>query len=158
MKIIFLDIDGVLNVIPQGFDLYGGIFHPEFVDNLQTIIDKTGAKIVISSTWKASNVEEMWNDRNLPGEVVGTTPFSWELERFKDFDGRIPRGEEIQEYLDFHKDITNYVILDDDTDMLKSQMENFIQTSENPNHPDCIDIGYGLTKQCTKKAIKILNK
>jgi len=32
MKIIFLDIDGVLNVISQGRDKYGMIFHPEFVD------------------------------------------------------------------------------------------------------------------------------
>jgi hypothetical protein len=35
MKIIFLDIDGVLNVIPQGFDKYGGIFHDHFVKNFK---------------------------------------------------------------------------------------------------------------------------
>jgi hypothetical protein len=34
---------------------------------------------------------------------------------------------------------------------------NFVQTSNNINHPDCIDIGYGLTKECTNKAIRILN-
>lgn len=49
-KIIFLDIDGVLNVIPQGFDDFGGIFHKNFEDNLKHIIEETNAKIVISST------------------------------------------------------------------------------------------------------------
>ena len=59
MKIIFLDIDGVLNVIPQGRDEYGAIFHPEFVANLKHIIDKTGAKLVISSTWRMSGLKIM---------------------------------------------------------------------------------------------------
>ena len=48
MKIIFLDIDGVLNVINQGRDEFGHKFNPKFVGNLKAIIDATGAKIVIS--------------------------------------------------------------------------------------------------------------
>jgi hypothetical protein len=67
------------------------------------------------------------------------------------------RGDEIQAVLNIHPEITHYVILDDDTDMLKHQLGNFVQTSNNINHPDCIDIGYGLTKECTNKAIRILN-
>ena len=27
IKVIFLDIDGVLNIIPEEYDQYGGIFH-----------------------------------------------------------------------------------------------------------------------------------
>lgn len=50
MKIIFLDIDGVLNVIGQGRDEYGQIFHKHFENNLKRIIDETDAKIVISSS------------------------------------------------------------------------------------------------------------
>ena len=38
MKVIFLDIDGVLNVIEQGRDEYGQIFHQHFVDNLKKIV------------------------------------------------------------------------------------------------------------------------
>jgi len=49
MKTIFLDIDGVLNVIPQGFDQYGSVFHQHFINNLRYLIEQTGAKIVISS-------------------------------------------------------------------------------------------------------------
>ena len=159
MKIIFLDIDGVLNVIPQGHDAFGGIFHADFVDNLKRIIDETDAKIVISSSWRHSGLQkmlDMWEFRNLPGEVIGVTP---DLYRFLDFEGErtMVRGDEIQAILNIHPEITHYVILDDDTDMLKHQLGNFVQTSNNINHPDCIDIGYGLTKECTNKAIRILN-
>lgn len=160
MKVIFLDIDGVLNVIPQGRDAYGGIFHPEFVDNLERIIDETGAKIVISSSWRHSGLQkmlDMWKFRNLPGEVIGVTP---DLYRRVDFEGerKMVRGDEIQAILDQYYQITNYVILDDDDDMLSGQMGNFVQTSNNINHPDCIDIGYGLTNECTNRAIRILNR
>ena len=61
-------------------------------------------------------------------------------------------------WLDRNPDVENYVILDDDNDMLDSQISNFVKTSENFDHTDCVDIGYGLTKICTDKAIKILKK
>ena len=51
-KIIFLDIDGVLNVGIDGADRYGQCFHKPFVENLQWIINKTDCDIVVSSTWK----------------------------------------------------------------------------------------------------------
>ena len=160
MKVIFLDFDGVLNVIPQGHDEFGGIFHPEFVDNLKRIIDETGAKLIISSSWRHSGLDKMkrmWEFRGYPGEIIGVTP---DLYRFLDFEGQrtMVRGDEIQAILDREPEITNYVILDDDTDMLPNQMQNFVYCSTNINHPDCIDIGYGLTKECTKKAIRILNR
>ena len=101
-KIIFLDIDGVLNVYPQGRDEFGSIFHD------------------VSS-------------------------------------GSIERGYEIQRYIDLF-DVKTYCIIDDDADMLESQMNNFVQTSENQDHPDCVDIGYGLTKICAEKVVTILNR
>lgn len=76
-KIIFLDIDGVLNVYPNGRDEYGAKFHSHFEDNLRFIIEKTQAKIVISSTWRMNGLREMkamWQDRDLPGEVIDVTP------------------------------------------------------------------------------------
>ena len=79
MKVIFLDIDGVLNVIPTKFDQWGAYFGPDdhFVKNLKKIVDQTGAKIVITSTWRMGglqNMLDMWSGRNLPGEIVGITP------------------------------------------------------------------------------------
>jgi hypothetical protein len=150
MKVIFLDIDGVLNVISQGHDKYGAIFHYHFIENLEKIIIKTNAKIVISSTWRSSGLKQMqsmWKDRHLAGDVIGITPYR---------DDR-HRGKEIQEYIDVNN-IDKYVIIDDDSDMLKSQRKYFVKTSENQDHPDCIDVGYGLTNICTEKVIEILNK
>ena len=67
MKVIFLDIDVVLNIIPKSYDQFGGTFHDEFVENLKSIIDQTGAKIVVSSTWRLSGISflrDMWKFRN----------------------------------------------------------------------------------------------
>jgi hypothetical protein len=161
MKVIFLDIDGVLNVYPQGHDEFGAVFHSHFEDNLRKIIDKTGAKIVISSTWRYSGLEvmqEMWVKRDLPGDVIDITPSHRDMNRNLPFMERLERGSEIQTWLDDHPEVTTYVILDDDTDMLETQLNNFIKTSENTNHSDYIDHGYGLTKECTQKAIEILNR
>ena len=163
MKIIFLDIDGVLNLIPQGRDKFGSIFHPEFIENLKYIIDETGAKIVISSSWRSDGIDvfrEIWKYRNYSGDIIGITPFSYFNEDLEsDPDIEICRGHEIKYWLDNTNDnIESYVILDDDDDMLDSQLNNFVKTFDNIDHIDCIDIGYGLTKLCAKKAIHILNK
>lgn len=148
MKYIFLDIDGVLNVISQGQDEFGSLFHPHLVENLRTVMDATGAKIIISSTWRCAGLwkmQLMWEMRDLPGEVIDVTP---EL--------NLIRGEEIAEYL--RKNPADaYVILDDDDDMLPEQMPYFVRTSENLDHEDCCDRGFGLTKKCAEQAIKILN-
>lgn len=152
-KIIFLDIDGVLNVMSQEFDDYGQLFNPIFVKNLADIIEKTNAKLVISSTWRYSGLKQMvnmWKYRNLPGEIIGITP-----DLYKDVD----RGDEIKAWLEKNIDkVDNYCIIDDDEDMLTEQLNNFVKTSGNIDHPDCDDIGYGLTKICSEKVIEILNK
>lgn len=180
MKIIFLDIDGVLNVIGQGYDEYGQGFHPHLVENLKRIIDETGAKIVISSSWRKSGLkqmQDMWKHRALPGEVIDTTPslylqrggsiqfYNNKLEQHptpKISGYSIPRGCEIQYWLNSESEThlidDGYVILDDDTDMLITQERNFVQCSGNFDHEDCVDAGYGLTKKCADKAIAILNK
>ena len=154
-KIIFLDIDGVLNVMSREFDEYGQLFNPTFVNNLAYIIEKTNAKLVISSTWRYSGLKQMvnmWKYRNLPGEVIDATPDLG-------FNDNIVRGDEIKAWLDKNIDIVEtYCIIDDDEDMLPEQMNNFVKTSGNSDHPDCDDIGYGLTKICSEKVIEILNK
>ena len=80
-KVLFLDIDGVLN--PKWWDrkkhvdIYGGAFDPKAVANLAQIIEKTGAEIVISSSWKElglSELRNMWKERKLPGMIIDVTP------------------------------------------------------------------------------------
>ena len=66
-KIIFLDIDGVLNTkwwytqmdrkTPK--DKYGYAFDPKAVANLKRIVEKAGADIVISSSWKSFGFSEL---------------------------------------------------------------------------------------------------
>lgn len=57
------------------------------------------------------------------------------------------RGAEIQAWLDAHPEVTKYVIIDDQSDMLPSQMNNFVKVNQ----------WYGLTMQDANKAINILN-
>jgi len=84
-KILFLDIDGVLNTkfwyykmdddTPR--DKWGYVFDPASVANLKRIVDVTGAEIVISSSWKCIGLPElrkMWKARKLPGRIVDATP------------------------------------------------------------------------------------
>lgn len=162
MKVIFLDIDGVLNTgiyathffeICKHFDLtrraakdirhglrdeFGSHFDPKPVTLLKWIIELTEAKIVVSSTWRMSGKETMklmWEMRDLPGEVIDITPIL-----------NTDRGEEIDMWLKENQ-VDKYVIFDDDSDMLPEQKPFFIQT----------DGEYGITYKDAEKAIQILN-
>jgi hypothetical protein len=163
-KCIFLDIDGVLNTevwVRHIFSLfkgkthgqlkkylrddYGATFDSMAVDMLSYIINETDAKIVISSTWRASGLKimlEMWKTRELPGEVIDITPnhMSWT-------GSTLQRGKEIDEWLSKHPEVTNYVIIDDDTDMEPHQLGNFVH----------VDPQYGLTAKKALECINILN-
>ena len=163
-KIIFLDIDGVINTkewhskmtkdTPK--DEYGYAFDPIAVANLAHIIDKTGAEIVISSSWKFYGVpklREMWKKRNLPGTILDITPNTISDEmllnaNLDEFQLGVCRGNEIKEWLSRHEDIiSNYVIIDDFDDMLSEQEDHVVLTESL----------IGITEWDAEKAIKILN-
>lgn len=140
-------------------DEYGQLFDDRAIRNLERLIRETGAKIVISSTWRMSGFEtmkNMWAYRMLPGEVVGVTCSSYEVTdqvRISDHtisdhwrDRAVVRGHEIKQYCEDHS-IENYVIFDDDQDMLEGQLDRFI----------CTRGKYGLRSEHIDKAIKILN-
>jgi len=163
-KILFLDIDGVLNTgwwytqldrnPPK--DKYGYAFDPRSVANLKKILDETGAEIVVSSSWKSfglSELEKMWQNRELPGKLIGVTPnsvsdemlFSADLDHIKIFP---IRGMEIKEWLDKHViEVSRYVIIDDMDNFLPEQKSHFVLT----------DPEVGITDEDADKAIKILN-
>lgn len=140
-KIIFLDIDGVICVDWDKYvDEFGHGFRKEYVGNLARIIKETGALLVISSTWRMEGLGKMklmWEMRNLPGQVIDVTPIM-----------NTPRGEEIAEWLR-ENPVDRYVILDDDSDMLPEQMNNFVHTVGTKKG--------GLTAIHADKAIQILN-
>lgn len=118
MKIIFLDIDGVLNTISNwGGRLIEKRFTPACINALNRITEYTGAKIVISSSWKNimgyQELSDLLHFVGIKGEIIGKTPL------VKLSGGR--RGEEIERFLyEYRKsefDVSSFVILDDNTDM-----------------------------------------
>lgn len=146
MKVIFLDFDGVICVgWNTDGDEYGQAFRKDYVENLREVVEKTGAKIVVSSSWRTmglNRLKTMWELRDMPGEVIDRTPSLW-----------TQRGEEIAEYLR-ENPCDKYVIIDDDSDFLPEQKPFCVKTSCN-KHEDAFR-GLGLTKECTKRAIEIL--
>ena len=161
ISVIFLDIDGVLNVYSHDHDEFGSQFMPQFVNNLKRVIEETGAKIVISSTWRFGGLQrmkDMWEKRNSPGEVIDITPDCTYLHNEGLFEwlDQVERGHEVESWLDEHPEVERYVIFDDDNDFLPHQRNNFVRTANNINHPDSLDIGYGLTNECANRAIRIL--
>ncbi len=156
IKIIFLDCDGVLNRVPCE--------HPEYDDHIETdsgpvskrcvnmlnkIVKETGAKIVVSSVWRydGEKVFDALKAGGVEAEFVGLTGRAgkWGL-RGNEIRGWIQENEEIigKKYYDFRE----YVILDDDSDMLLWQKDNFIN----------VDPYVGITESVAFRAIKILNR
>lgn len=162
MKIIFLDIDGVLNSTTYfmsnkdelkkktdykpSYDL-----DPNAINLLNNLIAETGAKVVVSSTWRSGKEKEelqsILEEKGFKGEVIDKTPYGCYM---------CVRGNEIYRWLcDNEKiigkrvsDYDEYVILDDDSDMLYWQRNNFI----------LVDGWVGLTPNICYRARKILNK
>ena len=116
-KILFLDFDGVLvtergqkhHLAANGTlrDEHGALFDPLSVDSLRQIIDSTDAEIVVTSTWKMEigldGIRQMWRDRDLPGKVIGVTPYI----------DPIHRGDEIAAWLDSYGEDCRFAIIDD---------------------------------------------
>lgn len=152
MKVIFLDVDGVLNsgeglkqhINKNGFN---GILEYSKIEDkplklLQEIIEKTSAKIVMSSSWKNSKRLYEKSERRLRDcgmEIYDITP-SIGIENRK--------GYEIKRWLD-DNEVENFVILDDEADMyLYADSKQFIRTTYK----------HGLTEELKNRAIEVLNK
>ena len=164
-KILFLDVDGVLNTERQHWhcqmngiapiDRFGYAFDPEAVANLATILTETEAEIVISSSWKSiglANLLDLWEFRKLPGKIIDTTPNTISDEfllnaNLDDMELVPIKGMEIKEWLTNHgKQVSHYVIIDDESGMLPEQQQHFVQT--NPQ--------FGITKRDVERTITIL--
>ena len=168
MKIIFLDIDGVLNSQLWYLRIRNGEtschddvgLHNRNIDTtavkfLNTLIDETGAKVVITSTWRLGRtigeLQSILESAGFVGEVIGKT----EDLRYGSGGESILRGNEILHWIKsnealldcYYNDFKSYVIIDDDSDMLYWQRNNFVQTD-----------GYvGMTPTTIFKSKKILN-
>ena len=148
MKLIFLDIDGVLNSSAWLEDQYKKgrsvsmvrEFDRAAIGNLNRVVLGTGAKVVISSTWRLlyslDHITGMLLDFGFKGVVIDKTP-----EIF-----RGARGYEIEKWMKEHR-VTpgQVVILDDSSDMGDLGGRRVLVSSR-----------WGLTQGDAKKAIKLL--
>lgn len=185
MKIIFLDIDGVLNCetayrngeckyvdweTPVGTRDHHQSFCSWSKEWLNKLIRESGAKIVVSSTWRHGGIEflrKVWELEEMEGEIIGITPsFRGDIEGYT-----IPRGCEIDYYLknvmefrhiNWSKErqeeyvtksgVENYIIIDDDSDMLYGQKNHFVHVLPPPRHR------MGFTEEHYKLGLEKLNK
>jgi hypothetical protein len=108
MKVVFLDIDGVLNrdrtPNPRKFPY---IADKTLVRRLKKVLAYTHAKVVLSSTWRYDPVGL------LAAKHFGI-PF---VDCIPDLPHR-PRRDEIRRWLKKHPRVTRYAVLDDEDDEL----------------------------------------
>lgn len=155
-KFIFLDFDGVMDTThhcnwlyhegqPEA-DRYGTVFDPDCIRNLEDIIERTDAEIVVTSSWKDvmsyEQILQMWKDRNLPGFVMDVAPTCSNH-----------RGDEIASWLSIFTESSggekySYVIIDDmgEADFNDDQLDHLVS----------VDFFYGLSEEAAQKAIEIL--
>jgi hypothetical protein len=130
MKVIFVDIDGVLNSEPSRLAAHQKqegdwgthrAWLPEAVAQLKRIIAETGCQIVISSDWRLpKNIESLregFKAFDLP-EWIGITPI---------LGFNTNRGQEVKAWIDTAKaegkEIESFAIVDDNDWFLLEQQD-----------------------------------
>lgn len=136
MRVLFLDIDGVLNgdlFLEEDFPKphYEGVeewvlwwlqaINPASVSVLNDIVEVTNTKVVLSSTrrnWASlEDISRIMKTAGFKGEIIDRTPTRrWEA-----------RGVEIKAWLDENQP-EFFIILDDDDDM--EGLEPFLQVDK----------------------------
>lgn len=144
MKVLFLDIDGVVNCASTAQRHRGVIgIDPLMAFRVGKIQLDTGCEVVLSSSWKhwKEGVEEVEKqvvklyDKTPSGVTGGFTP-----------GGEAFRGDEIKYWLHEHPEVTKYAILDDDSDFYSDQ--TLFRTDWNT----------GLTEEIARKVTDYLNE
>lgn len=141
MRILFLDIDGVLNSDrwdqakkPINADFLESQFDPKAVALLNELVAKIDAQIVLTSSWRLNfeleGMNALFHKVGIKRALVSYTP------NLHAGQGYLTRGNEILQWILDNKAIiqtkaanyTNYLILDDNADFLLSQANQFFQT------------------------------
>jgi hypothetical protein len=156
-KVIFLDIDGVLNT---SYTKYRDDILDEFrLDYLAKIVNKTRAKIVLTSTWRYNLSKSLFSFKaynNSTKKLIESLK-----ERGLKISALLPdtpnnrRAEDISEFIKKHK-VTNFVILDDELFNYESLKlsNNLLRTSFYEED----ELDAGLTQKMIRQAVQILNK
>ena len=157
IKILFLDIDGVLNNIrtKETFEDYVFV-SDEKILLLKQLVDKTDAKIVLSSSWRKGWRFKDQNSRCANEDVRLFEALKRKLSEYKielmSYTKHFwQRGEEIDEWLKSWQgeEIESFVILDDmERHEFEPNSHRLVQTN----------ISEGLTEKHVIMAIEMLNK
>lgn len=147
MRIIFLDIDGV---ILSGRALWASRDHtylpPRAIALLNEAVRRTGADVVVSSTWRR---DENCRDRLRAAGFEHEFHEDW---RTLPLGGGF-RGHQIAKWLDEHPAVERYVILDDDSDMRPEQKPFFVQTKfEDGIQPEHVEKIVAILGECHERA------
>lgn len=148
MKVLFLDIDGVLNsrnYIKRkdvDFDNPSLQIDPDAVVRLNAITKLAGAVIVLTSTWRLAfdmpsqlaRMQECLASYNITASIIDRTGVQDSGRRY-----------EIQEWLDMNPGVESYVILDDEI------IEGF------SGHTVRTFFDYGLQDEHVRQALTILD-
>lgn len=125
MKVLFLDIDGVLNSSHFLEDLKSGqdAICPDMVAQINKVTDATSCKIVISSTWRLywdlEDLIQILRKHGLTGDVIDKTP-----------DLRLGRrDDEILAWLANRSNLMAFAVVDDHAKDLVKVKDNFVHTS-----------------------------
>jgi len=171
MKVLFLDIDGVLNtdsfrrnveikddltdeqksvVVLNKYEESAKIalflIDPVLVENLNVLIKLANIDgVIISSNWRKNFsfqfIEAALIHHGLKGKIIGETPHWVTGQRFSEI---LPKGREIKEWLDNNINVKKFIILDDDNIFHgMKQLDGFFRT-----HPS-----EGLTENLINKII-----
>lgn len=137
MKVLFLDIDGVVNNKRTKGNLGGFMaIDPAMATLVQRIVRNTGCEIILSSSWRLFQNGRDEIERKIC-KFADITPIL-----------HAPRGYEIKVWLTRHPEIEHYAILDDAESILPDQRANFFQTTWES----------GLTEDIARAVEKHLNK
>lgn len=139
MKVLFLDFDGVIN--PHSHRADGAMFSKVACKNLNSLLKQVpDLKIVVSSSWRIHGIKavrDILNSNGIdPKRVIDITG-----------DESGIRGNQIKGWLSKHKKVTNFAILDDDSDM-GELMPRLVKTN-----------GFvGLTESEVNKVVELLDQ
>lgn len=156
LKVIFLDIDGVLNsekyYTEHLEDMMENPVDRECVRRLKSIVEATGAKIVISSSWRTGwsrNPEQL--DELCRKLVEALAEYDLEIYDRTCILNNGERGKEIRLWLkNAPEKVKSFVILDDNDFHWKKHrlLKKWVPTDYSEG---------GLLEQDVEKAVKILN-
>lgn len=140
MKVIFLDVDGVLNSARDGYSI--NLENDYHFEMLKKIVDATDANIVLSSSWRIGFSVLSLPEKNL---IERLEKYGMEIMDFTPcMTGT--RGDEIREWLSNNGPVESFVILDDEGDMAEFKETNLVKTNTS----------IGLQEKDVDKAIEIL--